>query len=399
MKPGDCVRTVIGDVAFGGDGVGRVDDLVLFVPFTVDGDEAEVRITEVKKRFCRGRLLRVLAPSGHRTAAPCPAYMRCGGCRLQHIAYPHQLAIKGRQVEEAFCRIAKIAAPPVAAVIPSPEPYGYRRKAEFHLAGAKGGQRLGLMALASTDVVAVERCAICADSLNRRYAELRERLARGGLRDAGERLVLWADEPGEPPAETATGSEEAPDLVRVVGGKRLTVPYRGFFQANRFLVAELVAQVVRSCGLAGGETVVDAYAGVGLFSLFLGEKAGRLVGIEGDRRAARCGQTNLRREGLGDAELFCGDVAAVLEREFVRPGNKADVVVLDPPRDGCGPEVVEKTAGLGPERIVYVSCNPATQARDILKFSAHGYAVESLQPLDMFPQTAHIEVVASLTRR
>ncbi|MHB8772086.1 MAG: class I SAM-dependent RNA methyltransferase [Syntrophales bacterium] len=399
LKPGDCVQTRIGDVAFGGDGVGRVDDLVLFVPFTVDGDDVEVRITEAKRRFSRGKLLRVLKPSLHRTLPPCPVYTRCGGCRLQHIAYPHQLAIKQRQVEEAFRRIATIAAPPVAGVIPSPESYGYRGKAEFHVAGGRGGQRLGLMALASNDVVAVENCPICADSLNRNYAALRDRLARGELRDAQERLVIWADEPGEPLAEAGTGHGDAPDVVRIVREKRLIVPYQGFFQANRFLIAELVAQVVRCCALAGGETVVDAYAGVGLFSLFLGAKAGRLFGIEGDREAVRCAEINLRREGLGEAEFFCGDVAAVLEREFVRPGTKVDVAVLDPPRDGCGPDVVEKTAGLGPERVVYVSCNPATQARDILKFSEYGYRVESLQPLDMFPQTAHIEVVALLMRR
>lgn len=198
LKIGDRVEAVIGDVAFGGDGVGRVDDLVLFVPFTVDGDEVEVRITEVKKRYARGNLVRIIAPSRHRVAAPCPYHTRCGGCRMQHIAYAHQLELKARQVMQAFGRIAKIPLPAAAPAIPSPRPYGYRGKAEFHLAGGRGGRRLGLMAPATNDLVEVERCWIAAESINRKYGELREALRSGSVRIGGERQVIWSDEPGDP---------------------------------------------------------------------------------------------------------------------------------------------------------------------------------------------------------
>ena len=385
-------------MAFGGDGVGRISDLVLFVPFTVDGDEAEVEITEVKKRYGRGRLLRIVSPSVHRVAPPCQYYARCGGCRMQHLAYMHQLEIKRWQVEQTFRRIAKLTPPPVSSVIPSPRPYGYRGKAEFHLAEGRGGLRLGLMALASNDLVEVEQCGICDDSLNRKLGEFRESLLRGEVPVEGDRQTIWSDEPGEPPVGVATGSGKVPDVTRIVRGKRLTVPYRGFFQANIALIGALVDQVSGMCALSGGETVVDAYGGAGLFSLFLGERAGRLFGIEGDREAVRCAGINLRREGLTHAEFFSGDVADVLDREFVHGQMKVDVIVLDPPRDGCGGEVIEKAAAIGPERIVYVSCNPATQARDIRDLSERGYALSRLQPLDMFPQTAHIEVVALLAR-
>ncbi len=398
MKIGDPVETVIGDVAFGGDGVGRVSDLVLFVPFTVDGDVVEVQITEVKKRYARGRLVRIVHPSPHRVAPSCPHYTRCGGCRMQHIAYTHQREIKRRQVEQAFGRIAKLPLPQVLPVIPSPRPLGYRGKAEFHLAGGRGGRRIGLMALSTNDLVEVERCGIVDESINRQYRELREALRSGSVRIGGDRQVIWSDEPGEPPMEMAIGSGRAPDVTRVVRGRRLAVPSRGFFQANVALVGELVDRVVGMSALSGRETVVDAYAGAGLFSLFLGERAGRLFGIEGDREAVRCAGINLRRQGLREAEFFPGDVAAVLDGEFVRKGMTADVVVLDPPRDGCGGEVIEKVAAVRPERIVYVSCNPATQARDVGQLAACGYALRHLQPLDMFPQTAHIEVVALLTR-
>ena len=220
----------------------------------------------------------------------------------------------------------------------------------------------------------------------------------GDIRVPGERQVIWSDEPGEPPTEMFIGSGKAPDIKRIVRGKRLTVPGRGFFQANVALVGELVEQVVGMCGFPGRETVIDAYGGAGLFSLFLGPRAGRLFGIEGDREAVRCAGINLRREGLAQAEFFSRGCGRYSRQGIVRRRMRADVVVLDPPRDGCGEGVLDGVAALRPERIVYVSCNPATQARDIRLLSECGYTLRRLQPLDMFPQTAHIEVVALLTR-
>ncbi|MCX5839181.1 MAG: class I SAM-dependent RNA methyltransferase [Deltaproteobacteria bacterium] len=398
FKVGDRVRISIEDVAFGGDGVAKVSDLVLFVPFTVDGDEAEVEITGIRKRYARGRLVRIIAPSRHRVPPACADYTGCGGCRMQHIAYDHQLEIKRRQVEEAFKRIAGIPHPPVAAVIPSPRPFGWRGKAEFHLAGGRAGpRRTGLMALASHELIEVERCGIVEESINRKYWAFRDGLRSGEIRVPGERQVIWSDEPGEHPTEIFTGSGRPPDVERVVRGRRLTVPGRGFFQANVALVGELVEQVVGMCGLTGRETVIDAYGGAGLFSLFLGHRAGCLFGIEGDCEAVRCAGINLRREGLSQAEFLKGDVADILRNEFASHRRTADVVVLDPPRDGCGEGVLDEAAALRPQRVVYVSCNPATQARDVRRLLEYGYILRRLQPLDMFPQTAHIEVVALLT--
>lgn len=398
LRIGDRIRVAIGDVAFGGDGVARVSGMAVFVPFTVDGDEVEVGITEIRKRYARGRLLRVVTPSVHRVPPACPDYIRCGGCRMQHIDYAHQLELKGRQVEEAFKRIANIFPAPVLPVIPSPRPFEWRGRAEFHLGGGRGGPcRVGLMAPASHEIIEVERCAIVEESINRKYRDFRDALRLGALRISGERRLIWSDEPGEPQTALFTGCGQPPDVVRIVRGRRMTVPGEGFFQANVALVGELVDQVVGMGGLSGGETVIDGYAGAGLFSLFLGPKAGSLLGIEGDPEAVRCAGINLNRAGIPQAKPIHGDVADVL-RECVLSGMKADLVVLDPPRDGCGEGVVEKAAALHPERIVYVSCNPATQARDCRLLAGYGYRLHRLQPLDMFPQTGHIEVVASLTR-
>jgi 23S rRNA (uracil1939-C5)-methyltransferase len=387
----------IDDVAFGGDGVGRVDDFVLFVPLAVDEDELEVEITAVRKNFCKGRIIRIVTPSPYRVSPPCPYYGRCGGCSLQHISYPHQLSLKKHQIEEALRRIAGISAPPVAPVIPSPQPLGWRGKAEFHLAGGSRKTRnIGLMAAMSNQVIEVERCLIVEESINSKYKAFKENIRNGSVAVPLERQVVWADEPGEAPTAVFAGQGKPPDVIRIVKEKRITVPGRGFFQANIFLVEKLVEQVMAMAAISGGETVIDLYGGAGLFSLFLGEKAGRLFCGEGDEEAVRCAGINLNR--LAEAKCCQGDAAAILLRELVIPGIKADVVVIDPPRDGCGGGVMDLLVSLQPQRIVYVSCNPATQARDIKRLAGSGYCLEIVQPLDMFPQTAHVEAVALLTR-
>ncbi|MEW6335406.1 MAG: class I SAM-dependent RNA methyltransferase [Thermodesulfobacteriota bacterium] len=398
MKIGNRITARIVDVAFGGDGVARGEDRVIFVPFTVDGDEAEVEITAVRKRYARGRLLRIITPSERRTSPLCRYYARCGGCRMQHIAYPHQLEIKHRQVAEIFRRIAKMPCPPVAPVIASPRPYGYRGKAEFHLAGGRGGVwRMGLMAEASHDLVEVTRCELADESINRKYGHFREALRCSPVPVPGGRQVFWSDEPGDSPMEVVPGPDLPREITRRVRGKGMAVPYGGFFQANVALVGELVGQVEAMSALSGRETVIDAYGGVGLFSLFLGPRARRVVLIEGNREAARCAECNVRGEGLIRVEVLPGDVARMLTRAFVATRERADVVVLDPPRDGCGTEVIAALEVMRPKRIVYVSCNPATQARDVGLLLERGWSLRLLQPMDMFPQTAHLEVIALLT--
>ncbi len=296
-------------------------------------------------------------------------------------------------------RIGGIAAPPAASVIPSPEPFGWRGKAEFHLSGGSGKKSaIGLMAARSNRIVAVGRCLVVEESINFKYMKLIDSVKNGAFFSPHDRQVVWADEPNEPPVDVFVGSGKSPDVQRVVMKKRMTVPGRGFFQANIFLVETLVEQVVAMAALTGKETVIDLYGSVGLFSLFLGGGAGSLFCIEGDEEALRCARKNLDSEGIARAACYQGDAADVLRRIFVEPKLKVDVVVLDPPRDGCAEGAIAALLALMPGRIVYVSCNPATQARDIKKFLESGYCLETVQPLDMFPQTPHVEAVALLTR-
>jgi len=400
LQRGQRISVKIDDVAFGGRGVARVADFVCFVPFAVDGDEVEIEITAVKRHYGEGRIVRILNPSSYRIAPRCPYYRRCGGCAMQHITYPHQLELKRRQIEEGLRRIAGISSPPVSPVIPSPQSFGWRGKAEFHLAG--GGSRkasyLGLMAARSHRVIEISECLIAAESINRKYRALQTAVKSGSVGALSERQVIWADDPGEQPTTIFTGSGKPPDVLRVVAGEKITVPGRGFFQANIFLVERFVEQVVKMASLSGRETVLDLYGGAGLFSLFLGGQAGALFCGEGDEDAVRCARMNLKRAGFAGAKCYQGDAAAILKREFVEPGLKADVVILDPPRDGCSEGVLESLSLLQPGRIVYVSCNPSTQARDVRHLLNSGYCLEIVQPFDMFPQTAHIEAIALLTR-
>ena len=400
---GDRLEVAIDSVAFGGLGVGRVGRLVIFVPFAADGDTVEIEIASVRRAYATGRICRIVEPSPFRSAAPCAYYGRCGGCQYQHIAYGHQLDIKRRQVTETFARIGRVPDPPVRRAIPSPKPYGYRCKADFHVRLAPGRPPLiGYKEAADSRIVPVTRCEIVDESINRSLATLRKDLenssppsGRGGRQE--ERVTLWS---GAEEAIPGFGRSQAPGnrVLRSVKGKILRVPAAGFFQANSTLVDTMVDAVVQASAPSGAETLLDAYCGSGLFSLFLAPRVERLFGVDADREAIRCAEENLREEGVPNGEFFAGDVGEWLRAFFLERKNTVDIAVLDPPRIGCSPDVLDGLLGLNPLRIVYISCNPATQARDMRRLLDGGYRLTELQPMDMFPQTKHIEVVGILER-
>ncbi len=398
VKIGDVANVRITDVAFGGEGVARIGELVVFVPFSMAGDEAEIEIIFVKKRFARGRIKNILIPSESRVEPPCPYYTDCGGCRYQHIGYEAQTDVKQSQIREAFERIGRISNPPIHEMIPSPRPFFYRCKAEFQIQLKPGGGPVaGFMHAASNDVVDVESCMLVDETINRAYREFRTQLLRGERRFRdGSRMVIWSV-PGDKTGENPLSPGE--HIERAVREKMLLVPRRGFFQANLYLLERMVDEVVSLCRLTGKETVLDAYCGSGLFSAFIAEGSQRLFGIETDTDAVRCARENLRRLGYENATVFRGDVSQVMKEKILRQGIRVDVVVLDPPRQGLDADAVSVVAEMKPERIVYVSCNPSTQARDARILNDRGYALISLQPMDMFPQTAHVEAVGLFERR
>ncbi len=374
----------IESVAFGGQGVGRIDGLAVFVPFTAPADLAEIEIVDRRKKFARGRLLAILEPSPVRTDPLCRYYGRCGGCCYQHIDYAGQLALKKKQVADAFSRIGKISAPPVRDMIGSPECYSYRGKALLHAQKTAGGFHLGFMDITGGRLVDIERCEIVHETINDQIRRQRSLpLAPAAPGD----VVFWSDDSG--------GLADA--VVRTVRGRDFLVPRAGFFQANLSLTDRMVEEV---CALLAGKkagTLVDACCGSGLFSVFLAPYAERIIGVEISEKSVKFARRNAEKHGIGHAEFVRGDVEEVLG-EMAKRKETVDVLLLDPPRTGVSGMGLAAAADLKPTDIIYVSCNPATQARDVLRLAAYGYRLESLCPLDMFPQTEHIETIAFLRR-
>ena len=352
MRKGEEIELEITDVAYGGDGIARHDGRVVFVPFAIPGETVAARVTEVHRSYARAEIKNVNAPSPDRVVPPCPLFTRCGGCAYQHIAYPRQLEIKARQVAEAFRRIGKIVDPPVEAARPSPKEYHYRNRITVHVQPPEIGFR-------GTDprrLVEVKECLLAEEPVNAALAALR---AKKRLR------------PG--PATLRSEAE-----------------HTGFRQVNDG-AAQVLAEAVME--LAGrGEVLVDAYCGAGFFAKHLLANFSRVIGIDWDERS-----TNHARTKAGANEVyFTGDTAELLPAILVE--QRPQVALLDPPAQGIAPEVIATLVSSSVPRIVYVSCDPATLARDIGKLSAH-YALTRAVPVDMFPQTASIETAALLGLR
>lgn len=367
-----CRLTVaISDIAFGGQGVGRAEGFVVFVPFVAPGERVQVEITEVKRNFARARLVQVLEPSPDRVTPRCRYFAGCGGCQYQHLAYRAQLEIKRKQVADLLERMARVPAQVVTPVVPCPQPYGYRNRIMVRTQWNKRLQRLsvGFLRHDSRLVEDIEECAICEPELNRQLQQVRAAPpARGGLK-----VVLRLAPAG------------------------WQVPGDSFFQNNFFMVPELV-RVVREClQQAGPRHLIDAYCGVGFFAIELAPSVDSFVGVELDAQAIRAARLNAAARQRFNGEFRLGATEVLLPRLLAELDPHRTTVLLDPPRTGCRPEAIEALRQAEPSQVIYVSCHPATLARDISRLCAEGlFYVRQVVPLDMFPQTQHVECVADL---
>jgi len=355
--------------------VGRWEGMAVFVPHTVTGDRVRVELVKQRHNYLQGSLQEIKEPSPWRVMPPCPHYGLCGGCQWEEIAYPYQLTIKEHQVVELFRRIGQQDPVPIGEAIPSPSPWHYRGKMEFH-AVKRGKRRLvGLKAEKSNEIVNLSRCLLAHETINRSLVKVRHDTVIG-------RIPLWSDD-----------EINAPCVARHVKGETFLVPRTSFFQANIFLLESLVDLVLEFAALDGSETVVDAYCGVGFFTRFLARKARRVVGIEVDEQAIRVAEEQLAQHGHQKISFIAGSVEDVLTALGQKMKQGVSLVVVDPPRLGLSHQALTGIFTLSPRRIIYVSCNPATMARDGVHFTRQGYQLTQLIPVDMFPQTAHIEVV------
>jgi 23S rRNA (uracil1939-C5)-methyltransferase len=449
-RRGDALSLTIDDLAFGGDGVGRADGYVVFVRGGIPGDRLRVRLTEARARFGRGAIEAVDAPSPDRVEPPCPYFGRCGGCRLQHMAYPAQLAFKAKQVADCLGRLGGVGGFELRPIVPAPEIYGYRNKMEFTVAESSDGAVIGLHEADRYDAVLdIERCLLQPDALNALLAETRRdvRERRLSIYDqaSGEGLVRFlmlrtGRRTGETMVNIVTSAPEIETLVPLaerlrarvgstvsvvvnvnskkasvavgteehllagrdhinesLGGLTFRVSANSFFQTNTEQAERLFAIVEAACELQGHETVVDLYSGTGAISLMLARRCRHVYGIEVAATAVEDAVRNARANGIENCTFLAGEVRYHLP-ELIRQGVTAQVVVADPPRAGFHPKAIRALVALAPGRIVYVSCNPGTLARDVGDLTRAGYRLEWVQPVDMFPHTPHIEAIARLTR-
>ncbi len=364
----------IEDLAFGGEGVARVGGFVVFVPFVLVGETVEVELTEVKRHFARARLLRVIQPSPERVPAPCRYFGECGGCQYQHIAYEAQLRLKRNQVAAAFQRIGGFDPGLVAPVVACPQPYGYRNRIMVRSQWDKFKQALNLGFVRHDNrlVVDIEECRIAEPALNEQLREVRAHPPpKGGLK-----VVLRI-----PPEDW----ELPPD---------------SFFQNNFFLLPKLVEAVRERLTAGGARRLLDVYCGVGFFALELAEFVERFAGVEYDRRAIEAARKNAATRSVANGEFVAGKAEELLPGLLSRFPAEQTAILIDPPRKGCAPAVLQALHSLKPAQVIYVSCHPATMARDLNAVCRDGvFELVTVVPLDMFPQTQHIECVADVRLR
>jgi 23S rRNA (uracil1939-C5)-methyltransferase len=460
-KRGEILSLTIDDLAYGGEGVGRADGYVVFVPGGLPGDRLQVRLVQARSRFGRGAIEAVIEPSPQRVEAPCPYFGRCGGCRLQHVAYPAQLAYKTKQVADALERLGGLRDVPLRPIIGAEEIFGYRNKMEFTVArprrgagteadSARGGLVVGLHETERYDAVLdIDRCLLQSDRMNALLAEARAFFVDRGLtvyeQDTGEGLLrflmlregrhtgelmtnvvtsapavselaplvarLQAREAGTTSvilnvnpkkASVAVGVEEhllgGRDHIRErVGGLTFRVSANSFFQTNTRQAERLFDLVVESTGLTGTETVIDLYSGTGAISLLLARRARWVYGVELAQAAVDDAGANAAANGITNCTFLAGEVRFVLP-SLIAKGVTAEVVVADPPRAGFHPKALHALITLGARRIVYVSCNPTTLARDLGELSRGLDRDEWEQPDNKNPHKTHKETEAPRER-
>lgn len=447
-QQGKLVEVEIADLTDEGDGVGRWEGRVVFVPDTVVGDRALVRLVRVKPEYGNGKLHLILEPSVHRTRPSCIVGDKCGGCQWLHINYQYQMEAKRHQVVQALERIAGMKNPPVDRVLASESALGYRNKATFPLGISPSGQvQAGYYQKGSHKIVNLNQCPLQDARLNPLLAEVKQDIQRRGWqvydethhkgqvrhlalrigRRTGEILLTlvvkdWNLSGIETQAQEWL--QRYPDLVgvslnkngdrtnaifaeetRCIAGKpylkeefaglELQIRPDTFFQVNTEVAELLLQEIINELNLQGDEVLLDAYCGIGTMTLPLAKRVREAIGLEVQAEAVKQAQVNAELNGINNVKFQVGEVEKSIGHLEVTP----DIVLLDPPRKGCDRSVIDTLLQIKPKRIVYISCKPATLARDLKLLCQNGeYRLTKVQPADFFPQTSHVEAAAFLVR-
>ncbi|WP_224752657.1 23S rRNA (uracil(1939)-C(5))-methyltransferase RlmD [Metabacillus arenae] len=437
------------DLTHDGAGVAKVEGFPIFVPNALPGEKGKIKITKTKKGFAFGRLIELTEESEHRTNAPCPIYKQCGGCQLQHFSYEGQLAFKRKQVKEVLSRIGKLNMDEVTVhpTLGMKDPWNYRNKAQVPVGEREGGLVAGFYQQRSHEIIDMEKCLIqqaandeivqavkniCSSHGIRAYNEqkhkgwLRHIMVRYGV-VSKEIMIVFVTKTNDFPHKKAIIDEiisiypNVKSIVQNINPKRTNVIFgdetnvlwgeeyiydyigdikfaisaRSFYQVNPEQTKALYDKALEYAQLTGKENVIDAYCGIGTITLFLAQKAKKVYGVEIVPEAIEDAKRNALLNGIENAEFAVGEAEVVIP-EWRKQGIKPDVIVVDPPRKGCDEALLETILEMKPQRVVYVSCNPATLARDLEVLERGGFKTMEVQPVDMFPHTAHVECVSQI---
>jgi 23S rRNA (uracil1939-C5)-methyltransferase len=450
VRKGEELELRVDSLAYGGNGVARLDGFVVFVRRGLPGDVVRARVTKVKRNHAEAVAIALVEPGTQRVDAPCTHYPACGGCRFQDLAYEAQIQAKENQVRDALARIGGIADMPLEPIMPAESLFGYRNKVEYSFTQTPAGPALGFHRAGRWDeVLELERCWLTSDLGNavrnavRDWAReerlvaydqaehtgfLRHLVFREG-RNTGQALVLLVTSAGDLPdaghfvdclrrfpevcsihravnagqAEVTAGldsellwGEDA--IEEELLGLRFRVRPTAFLQTNTAMAERLYSLAIEYAGLTGGESVYDLYCGIGTIGLTMASRALTVWGVEASEESVACALENAELNGIANVAFFAGEVGRSLEELHARSGDP-DVVVVDPPRAGLSGRAVRHLGELGAPRIVYVSCNPTTLAANAQQLvTGWGYRLERARPVDMFPHTPHVETVALFTR-
>lgn len=427
LQQGQIIRLEIRGLGSSGEGVGNLDGFTVFVDGALPEEIVEARVVECKARYAKAELSQIVKPSKDRVQPICPLFGTCGGCQIMHLSYEKQLEIKRQKVVDALSRIGQLEDCKVLPCIGSPKPLHYRNKIQLPVQG----EIIGLYARRSHDLVEVKHCFIHASLGEEVYQALRPLVVQAKeiqlrhlmLKTAvhtGQVLVILitAEKPDAPLLKLAQEMKRAHPAIKgvvhnlhqgkenVILGKSFTplagkeaieemicglhfkVSSASFFQVNPEQAEQLYQKALELCDLQGSETVLDAYSGVGTLSLIFAQKAKRMIGVECVEAAVEDAKENAKRNGIKNASFIC-----MPSEKYIQTAPPFEIALVNPPRKGCDPLFLETLIQKAPEKILYISCDPATLARDLVILRKGGYLLGDVQPFDMFPQTAHVESV------
>lgn len=447
----------IDGLGYEGEGIGRIDDFTIFVKGAIQGEKVEIKILKVNKNFAVGKIVEITKKSVNRVEPICPIYNRCGGCQLQHLKYEAQLNFKKQRVEDCTQRIGKLKLAKdgldgikIHDTIGMDFPYRYRNKAQLPIGSKNGEVTIGFYSPRSHDIIPMDKCYIqqvvfdnivkivktwaekyCISTYDEKTGQgiLRHLMIRKSFKTGEVMVVIVVNSKKLPYADELINilRENISDLksviqninkndTNVILGKKCTTLFGqdkivdtikdfkfdisplSFFQVNPLQTEILYKKVLDYADLKGNEIVFDAYCGTGTISMFLSQKAKMVYGVEIIKEAIDNAKANAIQNGVVNTEFIVGEAEAVIP-ELIAKGISADVVVVDPPRKGCALSLLEAITTMKPKKIIYVSCDPGTLARDLSILDKLGYETLEIQPVDMFPQTAHVENIVKTERR